>query len=128
MFNDFTASVINAIQRTAKSYTDWKIIKRLFADDFVCYRRIQNSQDSTKLQENINHLANWANSWSMRFEPSKCRTMYITRKTTHKITHLTLWRVLVDMTCRANKLHSLLRRNPFSLRQESQRGGLCRPC
>lgn len=70
-------------------------MKRLFADDCVCYRRIKNIQDSTKLQEDINHLADLENSWCMRFEPSKCKTMYITRKTTHRITHLYIvWRVL----------------------------------
>ena len=70
-------------------------MKRLFADDCVCYRRIKNIQESTKLQEDINHLAHWENSWCMRFELSKCKTMYITRKTTQKITHpYTIWGVL----------------------------------
>ena len=72
----------------------------------------------------------------MRFEPSKCKIMHITRKTTHKITyqytmehtslesvHLTKYlgvtisddlrwnHYIADITGRANKLLRLLRRN-----------------
>ena len=109
---------------------------RLFADDCVCYRPVTNIKDFEHLQMDINHLTSWAKKWYMRFEPSKCKIMCITRKTIHKITyqytmeHTSLesvqhtkylgvmisddlrWnRHVADITGRANKLLKLLRRN-----------------
>ena len=109
---------------------------RLFADDSVCYRPIANDQDCDQLQKDIDHLTSWAKKWHMRFEPSKCKIMRITRKTTHKITYqytmehsslesvqhtkylgvtisddLRCNRQIADITGRANKLLGLLRRN-----------------
>ena len=109
---------------------------RLFADDCVCYRPVTNIKDCEHLQMDINHLTSWAKKWYMRFEPSKCKIMCITRKTIHKITyqytmeHTSLesvqhtkylgvmisddlrWnRHVADITGRANKLLKLLRRN-----------------
>ena len=109
---------------------------RLFADDCVCYMPIENVQDCEQLQKDIDHLTSWAKKWYMRFEPSKCKIMRITRKTTHKITyqytmdHTSLesvqhvkylgvtisedlrWnRHVADITGRASKLLGLLRWN-----------------
>ena len=42
---------------------------RLFADDCVCYREIKNTEDTVKLQEDIDRLGCWARSWGMRFQP-----------------------------------------------------------
>ena len=39
---------------------------RLFADDCVCYRQIDSIKDTSKLQKNIDQLANWARKWGMR--------------------------------------------------------------
>ena len=108
----------------------------LFADDCVCYRPIANVQDCEQLQKDINHLTSGAKKWYMCFEPSKCKIMRITRKTTHKITyqytmehtslesvqHLKYLRVTIsdnlrwnrhvaDITGCANKLLGLLRWN-----------------
>ena len=58
---------------------------RLFAEDCVCYGEIKNSEDTVKLQEDIDHLGCWARSWGMRFQPLKCNIMQITRKLTKKI-------------------------------------------
>ena len=55
---------------------------RLFVDDCVCYRRNKNSEDTVKLQEDIDRLRCWARSWGMRFQPVKCNTMQITYKET----------------------------------------------
>ena len=38
---------------------------RLFADDCVCYREIKNTEDTVKLQEDIDRLGCWARSWGM---------------------------------------------------------------
>ena len=42
---------------------------RLFADDCVCYREIKGTEDTVKLQEDIDHLGCSARSWGMRFQP-----------------------------------------------------------
>ena len=44
---------------------------RLFADERVCYREIKDSEDTVKLQDNLDHLECWAKSWGMRFRPVK---------------------------------------------------------
>ena len=36
---------------------------RLFADDCVLYREIQNKFDHISLQEDLNTLVNWQNEW-----------------------------------------------------------------
>ena len=58
---------------------------RLFADDCVCYREIKDTEDTVKLQEDIDRLGCWARSWGMRFQPVKCNIMQITRKRIKKI-------------------------------------------
>ena len=58
---------------------------RLFADDCVCYCEIKDTEDTVKLQEDIDHLGCWARSWDMRFQPVKCNIMQITRKQIKKI-------------------------------------------
>ena len=58
---------------------------RLFADDCVCYRQIDSTKDTSKLQKDINQLGKWARKWGMRFQPVKCNIMQITRKRIKKI-------------------------------------------
>ena len=53
---------------------------KLFADDCVCYREIENISDCHLLQEDINKLGKWANNWGMRFQPVKCNMMTLSRK------------------------------------------------
>ena len=50
----------------------------LFADDCVCYREIKGTEDTVKLQEDIDHLGCWARKWGMRFNQSNA--IQITRK------------------------------------------------
>ena len=52
---------------------------RLFADDCVCYRKIKDTEDTLKLQKDIDQLGCWAREWGMRFQPVKCSMMQITR-------------------------------------------------
>ena len=40
---------------------------RLFADDCVCYREIRDTDDSLKLQKDMDKLGCWARKWGMRF-------------------------------------------------------------
>ena len=58
---------------------------RLFADDCVCCREIKDTEDTVKLQEDMDRLGCWARSWGMRFQPVKCNIMQITRKRIKKI-------------------------------------------
>ena len=53
---------------------------RLFADDCVCYRVIDDPSDCDVLQRDIYNLGQWAKTWGMRFHPAKCNVMSITRK------------------------------------------------
>ena len=53
---------------------------RLFADDCVCYREIKDTEDTLKLQKDIDQFGCWARKWGMRFQPVKCNMMQITRK------------------------------------------------
>ena len=50
---------------------------RLFADDCVCYREIRDTDDSLKLQKDIDRLGCWARKWGMRFQSVKCNIMQI---------------------------------------------------
>ena len=58
---------------------------RLFADDCVCYRQIDSTEDTSKLQKDIDQLGKWARKWGMRFQPVKCNIMHLTRKRVKKI-------------------------------------------
>ena len=58
---------------------------RLFADDCVCYRQIHSIEDTVKLQRDINRLGRWARKWGMRFQPTKCNMMQLTRKRVKKV-------------------------------------------
>ena len=46
--------------------TDTNSEIRLFADDCVCYREIKCTEDTVKLQEDIDRLDSWARKWGMR--------------------------------------------------------------
>ena len=56
---------------------------RLFADDRVCYREIDNINDCRKLQDAINELGKMGKTWGMRFQPVKCNMMTLSRKRTN---------------------------------------------
>ena len=58
---------------------------RLFADDCVCCRQIDSTEDTSKLQKDIDQLGKWARQWGMRFQPVKCNIMQLTRKQIKKI-------------------------------------------
>ena len=55
------------------------VLVRLFADDTAVYKMISNGHDQAQLQEDLQRLADWEESWDMEFHPSKCQTLSITR-------------------------------------------------
>ena len=58
---------------------------RLFADDCVCYRQVDSTEDTSKLQKDIDQLGKWARKWGMRFQPVKCNIMQLSRKRIKKV-------------------------------------------
>ena len=55
---------------------------RLFADDCILYRHITNQNDCFILQNDLDHLAHWEDTWGMQFHPQKCNSLSITRSHT----------------------------------------------
>ena len=45
---------------------------RLFADDCLLYREINNENDQNTLQKDLQNLAKWATNWGMRINAKKC--------------------------------------------------------
>ena len=54
---------------------------RLFADDSILYRVINNQRDAELLQLDLNSLEKWEDMWQMQFAPDKCKVIRISRKT-----------------------------------------------
>jgi len=53
---------------------------RLFADDTMIYLTVSNERDAGLLQQDLNTLSQWADTWMMEFHPQKCEFISITRK------------------------------------------------
>ena len=53
---------------------------RLFADDTIIYMTISNGTDAIALQQDLDKLAKWEETWQMEFHPQKC-VLHITRST-----------------------------------------------
>jgi len=45
---------------------------KLFADDSMLFRTIQDDSDRARLQEDLSALEQWEHEWQMSFNPSKC--------------------------------------------------------
>jgi len=52
---------------------------RLFADDCLLYREITSQDDSIALQEDLTHLVQWATTWGMHFNATKCQVLRLSR-------------------------------------------------
>ena len=48
---------------------------RLFADDCLLYRTINNSEDTSLLQQDLDRLHQWTIKWQMQFNTDKCHSM-----------------------------------------------------
>jgi len=49
-----------------------------FANDCVLYKVIKSSQDHFLLQQDLNNLVQWADTWQMKLNIEKCVTMTCT--------------------------------------------------
>ena len=108
---------------------------RLFADDCLIYRTINNISDTIALQADLSRLHEWSTKWQMRFNTEKCHTLQFSlrRKTIDASYHLgdsvlttvtdypylgltftnsMSWGKHIDKaTARANRILGLIRRN-----------------
>ena len=57
---------------------------RLFADDTLLYRVIDTIADQVQFQQDLKNLEQWAVTWGMVFNPSKCYIMSVGKGRTHK--------------------------------------------
>ncbi len=53
---------------------------RLFADDCLIYKPVTCKADEEDFQSDLNKMVNWSTAWGMKFNPSKCKVMRLTRK------------------------------------------------
>ena len=52
---------------------------RHFADNTIIYMTIYNGTDETALQQDLDKLAKWDETWQMEFHPQTCSVLNITR-------------------------------------------------
>ena len=53
---------------------------KLYADDVLIYRTINSEQDHMILQQDLNMLQKWADTWLMTFNPTKCEFIRVNHK------------------------------------------------
>ena len=53
---------------------------KLYADDVLIYNIINSEEDCVKLQNDLNILNEWAMTWKMFFNPTKCEFLRVTNK------------------------------------------------
>ena len=49
----------------------------MFADDAKIWTKISSESDSNSLQEDLNELIIWSQTWLLKFHPEKCKMMHI---------------------------------------------------
>jgi hypothetical protein len=59
---------------------------RLFADDCLLHREINNKNGHTTLQNDLKNLEKWASDWGMRFKAKKCYILSMKKKSHHSYT------------------------------------------
>ena len=60
---------------------------RLFADDCIVYKEINSITDCKVLQNDLNKLQDWQQTWLMKFNVEKCNVIRITNRKSNKIIH-----------------------------------------
>ena len=54
----------------------------MFATDSKCYRQISHPRDRDLLQDDLNSLHQWSQTWDLNFNAKKCATLRFSRKKT----------------------------------------------
>ena len=118
---------------------------KLFADDGLLYRSVNTIGDTQELQKDLTTISSWAQNWQMRFNPSKCYVLRITRKKKNILTpqyemmgsileevdhHPYLgieldnklnWNIQIDQcTAKAHKTLNFLRRNMYQCPKDTK--------
>ena len=52
---------------------------RLYADNILLYSEISSTNDCIRLQNDINYLFNWSETWLLQFNPDKCMHLQISK-------------------------------------------------
>ena len=50
---------------------------RMFADDTKIFRQVDSEEDKENLQSDLKTLKDWADTWQLRFNASKCKVMHL---------------------------------------------------
>ena len=58
---------------------------RLFADDTILFRKINNTKDSDLLQQDLSALERWGNEWQMSFNPTECTVIRVSPRKTKPV-------------------------------------------
>ena len=53
----------------------------MFADDAKLYRQISDRSDALSLQDDLNRLGQWSQTWKLKLNASKCKSFSMTLKT-----------------------------------------------
>ena len=53
---------------------------KLFADNLVLYRTVENNNDQSILQEDINTIYEWSQQWGLSLNIKKCKVMHVANK------------------------------------------------
>ena len=114
---------------------------KLFADNCL-YRTIDSVADANQLQQDLDSMVDWSNTWLMRFNAAKCHLFKITRQQKDHPTSYTIkgvqlqqidhhpylgveltsdltWKTHIsNITSKANKILNLLRRHLYGCNQK----------
>ena len=52
----------------------------LLADDTKLYKEIKREEDSEKLQNDLDSLQKWSDTWLLKLHPNKCKVMTVSSK------------------------------------------------
>ncbi len=50
---------------------------RMFADDTKIFRQVDSEEDTENLQSDLTKLKDWAGTWQLRFNATKCKVMHL---------------------------------------------------
>ena len=53
------------------------VTTKIYADDTKAYTSIKSDEDHTRLQQSIDEMYNWTQTWQLHFNSSKCKILHI---------------------------------------------------
>ena len=62
----------------------------MFADDSKCYRQISHPRDRDLIQDDLNSLHQWSQTWDLNFNAKKCATHIFTKENPNSTPRLLL--------------------------------------